>query len=189
MYSASLRTPRSLLLSASTLVLVAASGAPALAQAGAASPTPQPSASPSPEPSAPAQATPQQSAPAPQSQGGTVLPETRVVAPAERARPRTKPPRVVATNRPAAPTPTPPTQEQVVAQQSQKFDAARQTIFPPVGANTFEMSHQAIESLPQGNNATLDKTLLQFPGVHQDSAASGELHVRNEHAKIGRAHV
>ena len=38
--------------------------------------------------------------------------------------------------------------------------------------------------MPQGNNATLDKVLLQFPGVTQDSAASGELHVRNEHANI-----
>jgi outer membrane receptor protein involved in Fe transport len=182
MYSVSLRIPRSLLLSASTLVLVAASDAPALAQAGATSPTPQPSASPSLEPSAPAQATPQQSAPAPQSQGGTVLPETRVVAPAERPRQRTKPPRVAATNR--RPAPTPPTQEQVVGQQNQKFDAARQTIFPSIGAGSYQLSHQAIESLPQGNNTTLDKALLQFPGVHQDSAASGELHVRNEHANL-----
>jgi len=194
MYSASMRIRRSLLLSASTLVLVAASTAPAFAQAGAASPTPEPTASPSaPETPAPTQPSPQQSPPAaeqppaaepplPQAQGGNVLPETRVVAPAERPRPRTKPPRVVATNRP--PAPTPPTQAQLVTQQNQKFDAARQTIFPPVGANTFSMTQQAIESLPQGNNVPLDKALLQFPGVHQDSAASGELHVRNEHANL-----
>jgi outer membrane receptor protein involved in Fe transport len=190
MYFASLRIPRSLLLSASTLALVAASSAPTLAQGGATAPTPQPSASPSgSETSAPTQQVapvPEQTpASPPQAQGGNVLPETRVVAPAERPRARTKPPRVVATNRPAAPTPTPPpTQEQVVAQQNQKFDAARQNIFPPVGANTFEMSHQAIESLPQGNNTSLGKALLQFPGVTQDSAASGELHVRNEHANL-----
>ena len=189
MYSASMRIPRSLLLSASTLVLVAASTAPALAQAGAASPTPEPTASPSaPETPAPTQPSPQQSPPAaeqppaaepppPQAQGGNVLPETRVVAPVERPRPRTKPPRVVATNRP-------PTQAQLVTQQNQKFDAARQNIFPPVGANSFSMTQQAIESLLQGNNVPLDKALLQFPGVHQDSAASGELHVRNEHANL-----
>jgi hypothetical protein len=46
------------------------------------------------------------------------------------------------------------------------------------------VSHQAIEAQPQGNNAPLDKALLQFPGVTQDSAASGELHVRNEHANL-----
>src|SRR4029077_21100201 len=73
---------------------------------------------------------------------------------------------------------------QVVAQQNEKFDAARQNIFPPVGAGSYELTRQAIETLPQGNNSTLDKVLLQFPGVHQDSAASGELHVRNEHANL-----
>jgi hypothetical protein len=191
MYSASMRIPRSLLLSASTLVIVAASTAAALAQTGASSPTPQPSASPSaPETPAPTElpaaeqppAEEQPPSPPPQAEGGNVLPETRVVAPAERPRPRTKPPRVVATNRP--PAPTLPTQQQVVAQQNQKFDAARQTIFPPVGANSSTMTQQAIESLPQGNNTPLDKALLQFPGVHQDSAASGELHVRNEHASL-----
>ena len=64
------------------------------------------------------------------------------------------------------------------------FDTARQTILAPVGATSYEVNHQAIEALPQGNNAPLDKVLLQFPGVTQDSAASGELHVRNEHANI-----
>lgn len=197
MYFAPLRIPRSLLVTVSTLALVAASDVPALAQAGAASQTPQPSASPSaPETPAPTQPLPQQSPPAteqtpsppPQAQGGNVLPETRVVAPAER-RPRTPPPRQVVRRQPSAPTQTQApseaaTQAQVVAQQNQKFDAARQNIFPPVGAGSYEMSHQAIESLPQGNNTALDKALLQFPGVHQDSAASGELHVRNEHANL-----
>jgi hypothetical protein len=82
-----------------------------------------------------------------------------------------------------SPPPT-PTQAQIVNQQNQRFDAARQTILAPVGATSYEVSHQAIEAQPQGNNATLDKVLLQFPGVTQDSAASGELHVRNEHANI-----
>jgi outer membrane receptor protein involved in Fe transport len=195
MYSASWRIPRSLLLTGSTLALVAASDVPALAQVGAASPTPQPSASPS-APETPAQPLPQQSpsateqtpSPPPQAQGGTVLPETRVVAPAER-RPRTPPPRQVVRRQPSAPTQIQApseaaTQAQVVAQQNQKFDTARQNIFPPIGAGSYEMSHQAIESLPQGNNTALDKALLQFPGVTQDSAASGELHVRNEHANL-----
>jgi outer membrane receptor protein involved in Fe transport len=119
------------------------------------------------------------------------LPETRVVAPAERRRARTPTPRQVVSNRPAAQTQAPaqapsqaPTQAQVVNQQNQKFDAARQAIVAPIGATSYEVSHQAIEAQPQGNNATLDKVLLQFPGVTQDSAASGELHVRNEHANI-----
>jgi outer membrane receptor protein involved in Fe transport len=167
--------------------LVAASGAPVLAQTDSASPTPPAAATPQP-PVAPPE--PQVSAPpatqqtetpaAPQqATGGNVLPETRVVAPAERRQPRTPPPRQVVTNQPPA-----PTEAQVVAQQTQVFDAARQTILAPAGATSHQVNRQAIEAMPQGNNATLDKVLLQFPGVTQDSAASGELHVRNEHANI-----
>jgi len=181
------RFRRSLLLSVSSLVLVAASGAPVLAQTDSASPTPPAAATPQP-PVAPPE--PQVSAPpatqqtetpaAPQqATGGNVLPETRVVAPAERRQPRTPPPRQVVTNQPPA-----PTEAQVVAQQTQVFDAARQTILAPAGATSHQVNRQAIEAMPQGNNATLDKVLLQFPGVTQDSAASGELHVRNEHANI-----
>ena len=64
------------------------------------------------------------------------------------------------------------------------FDQARHNIFAPIGATSHSIGHQAIEALPQGTNATLDKVLLQAPGVSQDSAASGELHVRNEHANL-----
>ncbi|MFK4724863.1 outer membrane receptor protein involved in Fe transport [Bradyrhizobium niftali] len=183
-----LRIRRRILCSASSLALFAASGAPVLAQNVTTSPppsaaTPQPPAA-TPAPQESATPVPQQ-APAPetpqQATGGNVLPETRVVAPAQRSRTRTPPPRQVVTRQPAPPTPT---QAQVVNQQNQKFDAARQTILAPVGASSYEVSHQAIEAQPQGNNATLDKVLLQFPGVTQDSAASGELHVRNEHANI-----
>jgi hypothetical protein len=188
-----LRVRRRFPLSASSLALLALSGASALAQSDNAAPSPTtipqpPAASPVPEPSPSAQ-TPQQgeapatteqpSAPAQQGAGVTVLPAIRAVAPKERARPRVRPPQV-ATNLP----PTPSTQEQVMTQQNEKFDTARKNIFPPVGANSYEVTHQAIESLPQGNNTALDKVLLQLPGVTQDSAASGDLYVRNEHANL-----
>jgi len=181
----SARFRRNLLLSASSLVLVAASGTPVLAQTENASPTPPAAAAPQPPAATPApqeSATPvPQQAPAPAA-GGTVLPETRVVAPAERRRARTPPPRQVVTRQPPVPTPT---QAQVVAQQNQAFDAARQSILTPIGATSYEVNHQAIEALPQGDNAPLDKVLIQqFPGVTQDSAASGQLHVRNEHANL-----
>jgi outer membrane receptor protein involved in Fe transport len=185
---------RTALLSASSLVLLAASGAPTLAQnentsqtpPGAAAPQPpaaSPESPPASEPPPQQGVTPapaQQAAPAvqPQTTGDNVLPETRVVAPVERRRPRTPPPQLV-TNQPPA-----PTQAEVVAKQNQVFDAARQTILAPAGATSYEVTHQAIEALPQGTNATLDKVALQFPGVSQDSAASGELHVRNEHGNI-----
>src|SRR4029077_14111422 len=67
---------------------------------------------------------------------------------------------------------------------NEKFDTTRQNIFAPTGANSSQINHQAIEALPQGTNTTLDKVLLQLPGVTQDSAASGELHVRNEHGNL-----
>ncbi len=38
--------------------------------------------------------------------------------------------------------------------------------------------------MPQGTNAPLAKALLQAPGVTQDSVASGQIHVRNEHANL-----
>jgi outer membrane receptor protein involved in Fe transport len=169
------RFKRYLLLSASSLVLIAASGTSTLAQTPNASPSPTPPAAAAPQPSP----------------GGNVLPETRVVAPAEPRRPRTAPRQVVTRRAPAqtqAPTQAPSeaqTQAQVVNQQNQKFDAARQAILAPIGATSYEVSHQAIQARPQGDNAPLDKVLVeQFPGVTQDSAASGELHVRNEHANI-----
>jgi outer membrane receptor protein involved in Fe transport len=181
----SARFRRNLLVSASSLVFVEASGTPVLAQTENTSPTPPAAAAPQPPAATPApqeSATPvPQQAPAPAA-GGTVLPETHVVAPAERRRARTPPPRQVVTRQP--PAPTPPTQAQVVAQQNQAFNAARQSILTPIGATSYQVNHQAIEALPQGDNTPLDKALLQFPGVTQDSAASGELHVRNEHANI-----
>jgi len=195
-----LHTFRRLLLSASSLTLVALGSATALAQSEttpqppAASPAPQPSASPTSEPAppqstatptplqSPAQVPEQPSAPAAETQpaGPNMLPETRVAAPVERRRQRTPPPTRVVTN----PQPPAPTQAQVTTQQNEKLDAARSTILAPVGANSYEVTHQAIEALPQGNNTPLDKALLQLPGVTQDSAASGELHVRNEHANL-----
>jgi outer membrane receptor protein involved in Fe transport len=181
----SARFRRNLLLSASSLVLVEASGTPVLAQTENASPTPPAAAAPQPPAATPApqeSATPvPQQAPAPAA-GGTVLPETRVVAPAERRRARTPPPRQVVTRQPPVPTPT---QAQVVNKQNQTFDAARRGILTPIGATSYEVNRQAIEALPQGDNAPLDKVLIQqFPGVTQDSAASGQLHVRNEHANL-----
>ena len=46
------------------------------------------------------------------------------------------------------------------------------------------MNRAFIETLPQGTDGSINKTLLQAPGVSQDSAASGEIHVRNEHGNV-----
>src|SRR5271169_1200776 len=125
------RSRRRILFSASSLALLVASSAPTPAQNDNPSQPPPAAAVPQPPAVAPAPASPAETpvprqesvTPAPQpapaapkqATGVNVLPETRVVAPAERRQPRTRPPQVVANLPPA------PTQAQVVAQQNQAF--------------------------------------------------------------------
>lgn len=68
--------------------------------------------------------------------------------------------------------------------ETQVLDAARANIFTPAAANSYEIDEAAIDNLPQAQNTPLEKVLLQAPGVSQDSAASGDFHVRNEHANV-----
>ena len=121
---------------------------------------------------------------APAENGVTALPQIEVVAPRRAQPPRRPRARVATGERRETPAVPPQTEAEVIAGKNEKFDEARHNIFAPIGANPFELNHQAIEALPQGTNTTLDKVLLQAPGVSQDSAASGELHVRNEHANL-----
>jgi outer membrane receptor protein involved in Fe transport len=86
---------------------------------------------------------------------------------------------------PPPPAPPPPSPAQVVSEKNQSFDQARDSnILPKIGTNSSEMTEKAIEALPQGTETPIEKVLLQMPGVTQDSAASGSLHVRNEHANL-----
>jgi hypothetical protein len=71
---------------------------------------------------------------------------------------------------------------QAVLGQTQALDQARQTIFTSIDANSFEIDENTVNDLPQGTNTPLDKVSLQAPA--QDSAASGDLHIRNEHANV-----
>ena len=121
---------------------------------------------------------------APAGNGVTALPQIEVVAPRRAQPPRRPRTRVTTGERREIPAAPPQTEAQVVAGKNEKFDEVRHNIVAPIGANSYQISHQAIEALPQGSNTTLDKVLLQIPGVSQDSAASGELHVRNEHGNL-----
>jgi len=67
----------------------------------------------------------------------------------------------------------------VVAKQ---LDIARQQIQPSLGATTYNFSPQALQDIPQGDNAPLNQVLLQAPGVAQDSF--GQIHLRGEHANV-----
>ena len=122
--------------------------------------------------------------PAPAANAVTTLPEIEVVAPRRAQPPRRPRTRVTTGQRREVPAAPEQTAAQVVAGQNEKFDEARRNIVAPIGTSSYQINHQAIEALPQGANTTLDKVLLQSPGVSQDSAANGELHVRNEHANL-----
>lgn len=86
---------------------------------------------------------------------------------------------------PSRPTNTPQAQQEPdLATQNTQFDIARDNLSPRFGASSFDMNRAFIETLPQGTNGSINKVLLQAPGISQDSVASGEIHVRNEHANV-----
>lgn len=96
---------------------------------------------------------------------------------------------VVQAQRPAPPRPITAPSPQLdsnatLAAQNAQLDVARDNLSPRFGASTFDMNRAFIETLPQGTDGSINKVLLQAPGVSQDSAASGEIHVRNEHANV-----
>ena len=71
-----------------------------------------------------------------------------------------------------------------LTEKAKTFDALRSNLYTTIGTTSFEFSHDDIQSLPQGVNQPVEKVLLEAPGVSQDSAASGLLHVRNDHANV-----
>jgi outer membrane receptor protein involved in Fe transport len=71
-------------------------------------------------------------------------------------------------------------------QKAQALDESRdRDLLPKLGASTYNIDQEAIETLPQGKNTPLDKLLLQAPGVSYDSAISNpDFHIRNEYANV-----
>jgi outer membrane receptor protein involved in Fe transport len=72
-------------------------------------------------------------------------------------------------------------QEQIVVT-GRRLDVARDAITPSLGASQYTFNREALEKQPGGTNLALNKSLLQAPGVTQDSY--GTIHVRNEHANL-----
>jgi outer membrane receptor protein involved in Fe transport len=141
--------------------------------------------SPPPSPTENAPAAPTENAPS------TVLPQTNVQAPKQAAK-QAKPRVVTREAGPAAtatPAPAPLSPEQqaaaAVAAKNAVFNQARSNIYTNIGTASVTISHQTVEDLPQGTDTPFEKVLVQtLPGVSQDSAASGSLHVRNDHANV-----
>jgi outer membrane receptor protein involved in Fe transport len=89
------------------------------------------------------------------------------------------------TGQAASGTPTPSlTPAQQLAAKTTTLDQKRSNILPRVGTNSYDLGQGVIAALPQGDDAPIEKALLQTPGFSQDSAASGALHLRNEHANV-----
>ncbi|HYZ24456.1 MAG TPA: TonB-dependent receptor, partial [Rhodopila sp.] len=65
---------------------------------------------------------------------------------------------------------------------SKRLDIARQQIQPSLGATDYRFSPQALQNIPQGENANVNQVVLQAPGVWQDSF--GQIHIRGEHGNV-----
>ena len=103
------------------------------------------------------------------------LPQLTVTAPHKKTKPSPT------AQHPAA---VPPSAADQLTAKESGFDAARSNLYTTIGTTSDTISRATIEALPQGANAPVEKVLLQAPGVSQDSAASGSIHVRNDHANV-----
>ena len=65
-----------------------------------------------------------------------------------------------------------------------QLNQARSMILPNLGATAYVHTADQIQAQSQGANAPLNEVILRSPGVVQDSAVNGDLHVRGEHANL-----
>ena len=65
-----------------------------------------------------------------------------------------------------------------------KLDQARSSILPNLGATAYTHTAEQIDLQSQGEDAPFNEVILRSPGVAQDSAVNGDLHVRGEHANL-----
>jgi hypothetical protein len=65
-----------------------------------------------------------------------------------------------------------------------KLNQARNQILPDLGATAYTINKDQIANGSQGGNAPFNEIILRAPGVAQDSAANGDLHIRGEHANL-----
>ncbi len=65
-----------------------------------------------------------------------------------------------------------------------QLNQARNQIVPSLGASAYTINKSQIETASQGGNAPFSQIILRAPGVAEDSAPNGGLHVRGEHANL-----
>src|SRR6202007_561513 len=102
--------------------------------------------------------------------------------PAPRQAARSPSPGPARPSAPAVSTAAPLTPSEQITQQNNSFDQARSNIYTTAGTTSSTMTQQNIQNLPGGTNQPAEQVALRFPGVSQDSAVNGDLHIRNEHA-------
>jgi outer membrane receptor protein involved in Fe transport len=64
------------------------------------------------------------------------------------------------------------------------LNQARTGILTAVGATVSSMNAEQIQAIAQGDAAPMSQLILRLPGVAQDSAENGDLHVRGEHGNL-----
>jgi outer membrane receptor protein involved in Fe transport len=64
------------------------------------------------------------------------------------------------------------------------LNEVRTQIMPSLGATESIKDETQILSLSQGANAPINQVITRFPGVAEDSAENGDLHVRGEHGNL-----
>lgn len=65
-----------------------------------------------------------------------------------------------------------------------RLNQARNIIVPNLGATAYTHTAEQIELQAQGEDAPFNQVILRSPGVAEDSAVNGDLHVRGEHANL-----
>lgn len=83
---------------------------------------------------------------------------------------------------PVAPAPAGRDVTEDIVVTAKRLEKARSGIQTRIGATTYTLSSKAILNQPGGEDIPLNQTLLQAPGVSQDSF--GQIHLRNDHGNI-----
>lgn len=65
-----------------------------------------------------------------------------------------------------------------------RLNTAREQILPDLGTMAHTFDETQLQAIPEGENAPFNEIILRAPGVAQDSAVNGDLHVRGEHANL-----
>jgi hypothetical protein len=83
---------------------------------------------------------------------------------------------------PASPNPTAPAEADEVVVNASDLEAERDEIAPSLGANTYTIGQNQIQTLSQGDNSSFQQVLLHAPGVVEEEF--GEVHIRGDHGNV-----